>query len=433
VKSAGSFDPWIDPVVLQTAANDAAATQADKDWYDIITYGSVWAGNIAKTPAITLGAANPASTYDDAVNGGYANAVSIPLNYQDAPGPNPVGPPFNAPQTTNKFPFGGFARNGDILQVPFISAYRIRRLRPSTSGLVTGNPIDPGTLADPATDIVEWNAVTMDAAFAEDTDATNNAHSPGALIAAQENVGRFTPNNNAYNWTGDILTYFSVHTPSLDYLPDTDPYTYKPGIPSVRSGAGQVTNMPQAVANQAAGVTNANVSDTSNEDYVPNQGLININTAPAKVLAMLPLVPDPATGQIDELKTEALARNIVNYRNTTGDFKSFFDLNKVTQFQTETNTLLSSGDPGPNAGDYSGGLTLGTPDGSRYDFEEQYLLLNRISNLITTKSDAYTVYILVQGWREAGTATPALDWEKRAAFIMDRSSGQVRVTPIPTD
>lgn len=56
-----------------------------------------------------------------------------------------------------------------------------------------------------------------------------------------------------------------------------------------------------------------------------------------------------------------------------------------------------------------------------------FLALNRISNLITTRSDSFTVYVLVQGWRNAGTANPELVVQRRVMFIADRSS----VHPIP--
>src|SRR5207302_258 len=64
----------------------------------------------------------------------------------------------------------------------------------------------------------------------------------------------------------------------------------------------------------------------------------------------------------------------------------------------------------------------GTGDGVLNDFEEQFLMLNRISNLITTRSDSFTVYIIVQGWRNAGTSTPQLVVQRRAAMIVDRSN-----------
>jgi hypothetical protein len=60
-------------------------------------------------------------------------------------------------------------------------------------------------------------------------------------------------------------------------------------------------------------------------------------------------------------------------------------------------------------------------DGVRGDFEEQFLQPTRISNLITTRSDSFTCYILVQGYRNANTANPKLEVQKRVAYIIDRS------------
>jgi hypothetical protein len=74
--------------------------------------------------------------------------------------------------------------------------------------------------------------------------------------------------------------------------------------------------------------------------------------------------------------------------------------------------------PGKDEGDFS---PMTTHDDVRRDFEEYFLMLNRISNLITTRSDSFTVYILVQGWRGIGTTKPELVVQRRAAFIQDRS------------
>jgi hypothetical protein len=60
-------------------------------------------------------------------------------------------------------------------------------------------------------------------------------------------------------------------------------------------------------------------------------------------------------------------------------------------------------------------------DGVRGDFEEQFLQLSRISNLITTRSDSFTAWILIQGYRDANTANPKLEVQKRVAYIIDRS------------
>jgi hypothetical protein len=81
-------------------------------------------------------------------------------------------------------------------------------------------------------------------------------------------------------------------------------------------------------------------------------------------------------------------------------------------------------------------------------------MINRISNLITTRSDSFTVYIVIQGWRNAGAPVtsdpnppvtgdpkaPQLVVERRAAFIIDRSNvtgspgaADPRKTPVPVD
>jgi len=56
----------------------------------------------------------------------------------------------------------------------------------------------------------------------------------------------------------------------------------------------------------------------------------------------------------------------------------------------------------------------------RQDFEEKFLMINRISNMITTRSDSFTVYILVQGWSGV-PGSPTLTVQRRAAYVCDRS------------
>ena len=79
-------------------------------------------------------------------------------------------------------------------------------------------------------------------------------------------------------------------------------------------------------------------------------------------------------------------------------------------------------------------------DGVFYDFEEKFTLLNRVGNLITTRSDSFTVYIVVQGWRTStiGTSNPELVVQRCAAFIADRSAitaktGSLKITNVPTE
>ena len=61
------------------------------------------------------------------------------------------------------------------------------------------------------------------------------------------------------------------------------------------------------------------------------------------------------------------------------------------------------------------------------DFEQRTMGLTRISNLVTTRSDSFTVYILAQAWlRDPSTggltSNPILVGEQRAAYLVDRSS-----------
>jgi len=59
-------------------------------------------------------------------------------------------------------------------------------------------------------------------------------------------------------------------------------------------------------------------------------------------------------------------------------------------------------------------------DGIVGDFEQQFLMVNRASNLLSTRSDSFTCYLLLEGWREsAGNDEPVV--RRRAAIILDRS------------
>ena len=48
-------------------------------------------------------------------------------------------------------------------------------------------------------------------------------------------------------------------------------------------------------------------------------------------------------------------------------------------------------------------------------------MLTRVSNLITTRSDVFTAYMLLEGWENAGTPKASLKVSRRAAFFLDRS------------
>jgi hypothetical protein len=395
--------------------------------------------------------------------------------YQQLSGTAASGYPLTGPP--NHFPFGGFARNGDILQVPFIGAYTIR---------------EPGAARDTA--VIEMNSLPMDAGLADDEDATNDGNpatpDTGVVTELREQLGRFCPVGNPqagvglrgdyeplpfpppkttaavydaararyrYQWAMDLFDHLTVESPSDDLMPDVDreigdpriaptPPPKYPGTPPAL-----VANEVQTVANDKDGPPMdtglANSPAGSSEGKVPVEGLININTASPKVLSALPMVLDPATGAVDTNLNAALAQAIVDYRDgnaatTTdpnGPFRTIYDLYKVPLFYQRQLDVLTAGDPDDLAGDIS---PLGTgatgSDGVRFDFEERFLLLNRISNMITTRSDSYTVYLLVQGWQDAGTATPTLRTQRRLAFIVDRSritpnSPQLSPIPVPNN
>jgi hypothetical protein len=56
------------------------------------------------------------------------------------------------------------------------------------------------------------------------------------------------------------------------------------------------------------------------------------------------------------------------------------------------------------------------------DFQTQFLALDRVSNLITTRSDTFTVYIVIEGWTNPGTPNAQLVSTRRAGYIVDRSN-----------
>ncbi|HEY5503975.1 MAG TPA: hypothetical protein VIK28_02365, partial [Sedimentisphaerales bacterium] len=126
--------------------------------------------------------------------------------------------------------------------------------------------------------------------------------------------------------------------------------------------------------------------------------------APWFVLAQLPWVSYHTQPNYD------LARSIVNYRDTIhGAFKN------IGELMTDANSSINS------IGYYEGTAippVLATPTDCNGDlFEERDVIFDRISNLITVRSDVFTAYILVR----IGTDGP----QKRVIAILDRSG----VTP----
>lgn len=462
-----------------------------------------------------------------------AEAISWPviqLNNIDWP-----GPPASTTPATNQYPFGGFTRLGDILEVPFIGAYQI------TSG---------GT---PAT-LEEEMSVSMDSRYAEDSNPDTASATAGNLPPlatpandgsmadnVDEQIGRFCPladcrplntggypnmvyktptatpatTDDYYWWASRLFDYFSVLSPTDEMFPQANPLSYPAilaGLPSAVNKEGP--SLPpyitygRVASGGASGIQNTtNLSNTDNfysgalieflsgsakgecvrisgytgasqtitfqtsltavpaagdlfriianpTGTVASQGLININTASWKVLSMLPLVRN-VDGSVDNAAptyhNDEMAQSIVAYRDIYGPFRSIFDLNQVPLITGGLPSAIGFQSGGPDAatgiahidlspaptvpvdirqGDFSPidttkqfPLYSTTPpsDGVVDDFEERFLAMTRISNMITTRSDSFTVYLLVQAWRNAGLANAQMVGQKRMAFIADRS------------
>jgi hypothetical protein len=440
----------------------------------------------APTTITSLGMAQPTTATGAVAQGGTFTPtftyqdVPLQINNVDFGGANkvvPGTPPDPATgRTKNYFPYGGFARNGDLLQVTFIGAYKIWTT--ATNGSQT---------------LIEVNSLPMDSAMATANDAAPFTPIVSAANTA-ENIGRFAPidkddaaaaagtaddftpvigagastTNWRYHWAMRLFDFLTVLGPQDDYFPEVYPWYVEPTSwptvgtppspqlfvylpPNVNASA----SYPQAVANVVGGATYANsiknnvwpnstISASYNaapnyptEETAPINGLVNINSANWRVLAAVPWQPATVAGY--QAVNAQIAQAIVKYRDVDdgsganptrghGPFKSIFELNsvvypavpsKLRDFLGNTNSTdftLAQGNLSP---------INGTSDGIAGDFESRFNLITRVGNLITTRSDSYTAYILVQGWLNAETDHPTLKVQRRAAIIIDRST----VTP----
>ena len=386
----------------------------------------------------------------------FPNPMVCPFYGTGTPPPNAkVGTPVVT--GISAYPFGGFARDGDILDVPFIGAYRIT---------------NPNTQSDIApASFLELNSVTMDCAFAEDGDTTNEKI---------ENIGRFCPlsaspqftagSSDHYFWARRLFDYLTTRNNTDNYLPNFDPGFNEPAdllmVTPPAAGLGSTKYPPNALSGTffpgtptapaaptwPTQVYNANgtVSDQTTQDSDGVDGLININTAPAQVLNMLPLVPSPA-GQNNTLKNWQLAQAIVADREANGPFLSVLDLNRVKDlntgltFQNAEGTIQNTtanpdgGTPGaagllcPAPINLPSSPNVAAARNIAEDYQSDFAEVTRISNLVTTHSDTFTVYIVVEGWANAyppganpgpsaNSPQPQLKVLHRYAFICDRSA-----------
>lgn len=391
---------------------------------------------LAPSPVIALGLADSTSTYSNLI-------PPIQWHNTDMAGPLKAG----VSPAVNQFPFGGFARNGDMLQIPYIGAYRLRATNSAGVPVVSTDTF------------LEMNSVSMDAMLAEDGDTTNDN---------VEMLGKFFPLTAAdpvyagvdhYSWASDLFDHFSATVPSEDYFPNVDPNlsdVVQLANSTVGYMGGNPRRYPGAPAPDAVQNSGSYIASSAGEAVLPTEGLINLNTAPWPVLAALPWLT--TMNGVDRIGVNVntgviggpngvpdnadVARLIAAWRDgeaawagtnaawgtPRGPFQSIFDLNKIIhpgdtskRFQNGFGTIPT--DPGDVEGDFSP-LGVATDQVSA-DSEERALMINRISNLVSLRSDTFTVYVLVQGWRGAGTTAPELVVQRRAALIVDRNT----VTP----
>jgi hypothetical protein len=135
------------------------------------------------------------------------------------------------------------------------------------------------------------------------------------------------------------------------------------------------------------------------------------------------------------VENERIARSIVQQRDIgypsppikPAPFNSLFDLLQVRDISNPNKYIFAqyqppaTNDPDDDQGDFSpaGNGTDGVIN--QFEFEKAYLQVTRVSNLLTTRSDSFTAYVLVQGWRNANTPAAELVVQRRAALLIDRS------------
>jgi len=435
---------WVYPGIYNTGASTAAfatagpivvpnmsTRQQGTDWVAWATAPSVAPVYQPAQPApkvpVALGSSHGTSSYTNS----FPAVQTINLNFG---GMNKW--PWIA-STRQQFPFGGFARLGDVIQVPFIGSYRV---------------------CDASGKLIEINSVTMDCSFSDDGDPNDDS---------VEYLGHFVPvdmgNSSAYNdyhpngvyslpsapsssatnpnwrcrWAMNVLNQFTVvNNPDCDYQPNC----YSGVEPNTGSANNNGIGANYPVRNATGTTANAGA-----ENSVGTEGLINLNTANWRVLSMIEMIPRSvdATGALNR----QLAKLIVRYRDFDdgmhgstptphGPFISLMELNKVY----DPNSLVG-GVPTKTFQNALGNTTLvamlaGTQTPNRTwgaytnvsgvavtnDFQAPTLMVNRVSNMLTLRSDSFTCYVLVQQWRNVGTPFPELVAQQRQAMVIDRST-----------
>jgi len=165
-----------------------------------------------------------------------------------------------------------------------------------------------------------------------------------------------------------------------------------PGLVAANLAAGRIDLQDNNFANifkyltifnlAGDGIDNDGIDGPDDPAEVAVAGRVNINTAPWFVLAQLPWMQHSLT-----LNWYDRARAIYYDRDTNGAFENISGIMRVPEmgslaFDTDANSDLT----GPDF----------IPDGFTDDLEERDLIFQRISNLVTVRSDLFTAYILVR-------------------------------------
>jgi hypothetical protein len=170
----------------------------------------------------------------------------------------------------------------------------------------------------------------------------------------------------------------------------------------------------------------------ANQNETRIKGRININTAPAFVIAQLPWVSLREGGY----DNNSLAKAIVAYKDKTGvptgdpnydnrpgdaGFQTIGQLCDVCDVNSST-INYGINYYGLNSADQLEFPDLDPNDGAIDDFEERDLIFARISNLVTVRSDIFTAYILVRVCTNVKSDGTVEGPQKRYSAIIDRSN-----------
>ena len=413
-----------------------------------------------------LGAATPAgSATVDAGTAGVTATGGFPV------GPVLSGPIYEAGSGVPVFPYGGFARAGDAMGVPFVGSYAL---------FLDGAVLAPGQVQNtqPANaqpdsirndiEVLAFFPVTVDTAFADadandfwgrfiavtaDGTAAVHAWADDALdyVTAIANFGDDTFPNADVRYTGvDLSLNASGVLPAALYTAyQTDPgrlFTADSGVfqvPPVDNDGnglfGLVLPSDFAVAGYASAAEAQ--AERMREAFLPAQGRLNVLTSDAGILKLAPL-DVTAGGFNDEAVTSTTAVAMAEANNPTPagavtfrqPYNASAGLNAITGLSAFRYDLkLPNSDALRGAsGDVTGRAQVGMSltadaafadglDATPTDYEAATTDIARLSNVLTTRSDSYTVYVLVQAWENFASPAARVVRQERVAFLVDRS------------